>query len=158
MNPLFSVVIPLYNKESVIERTIHSVLSQTVEDYEIIVVNDGSTDNSQMIVEKIENLKIKLIVQENQGASAARNRGIESSIGQYIAFLDGDDVWKPNHLFVMRNLINKFPYCGMYATAHNVKLETNKEKFIDFGFEENYEGVVKRYFKHSTHFKKPSNI
>lgn len=86
---MFSVVIPLYNKELSIGNTIQSVLDQTCQDFEIIVVNDGSTDNSAAVVEAIEDDRIRLIHQENQGVSAARNRGIEETRGEWVAFWMG---------------------------------------------------------------------
>lgn len=80
---MFSVVIPLYNKELSIKNTIESVLKQTFQDFEILVVNDGSTDNSAEIVEQIDDSRIRLIHQANQGVSAARNKGIEKAKFEY---------------------------------------------------------------------------
>lgn len=86
MNLFFSVIIPLYNKANYIERALHSVLSQSFQDFEIIVVNDGSTDEGHVIVEAMDNPKIKLIHQKNSGGSAARNLGIENSTSEYLVF------------------------------------------------------------------------
>ena len=97
-NIIFSVIIPLYNKEKYIKQTILSVLNQTFSDFEIIVVDDGSTDKSSEIVKFINSRKIKLIYQENSGPSRARNRGIEEARGEYLAFLDADDEWLPKKL------------------------------------------------------------
>ena len=97
-SPFFSVVIPLYNKEETISETIHSVLSQTFDNFEVIVVNDGSRDNGPSVVGKIQDRRIIMVHQENAGVSAARNKGTEIALGEYIAFLDGDDKWKKNHL------------------------------------------------------------
>ncbi len=155
MNPLFSVVIPLYNKELVVKRAIDSVLNQTEENFEIIIVNDGSTDKSQDEVEKINSKRINLIVQENQGASAARNKGIDHSKGKYVAFLDGDDVWKPNHLQLQKKLIEKFPDCGLYATAHEIHLKNGKTKCLEFGVKNGFEGIIDRFFKHSVYYRMP---
>ena len=91
---MISVVIPLYNKEKQIKRTIQSVLTQTFQDFEIVIVNDGSTDNSTIEVEKIKDSRIRLIHQENAGVSAARNKGIEEAKYELIALLDADDEWK----------------------------------------------------------------
>lgn len=96
--PYFSVVIPLYNKEIYIKRTLESVLAQTFTDFEIIIVDDGSTDTSCDIVESINDPRIHLICQENGGPSKARNRGIKEAKGQFIAFLDADDEWLPEKL------------------------------------------------------------
>src|SRR5690554_5521626 len=95
---MFSVVIPLYNKELSISNTIQSVLDQTFQNFEIVIVNDGSTDNSVKEVEKFDDKRIRLIHQENQGVSAARNRGIKEARYEWIAFLDGDDLWEKEHL------------------------------------------------------------
>ncbi len=115
---MISVVIPLYNKERYIKRAICSVLNQSFGDFEIIIVNDGSTDNSLSIVEDIADARIKLINQKNAGVSAARNRGIMESKYDFIAFLDADDEWKENHLDVIVDLIQEFPSCGVFATSY----------------------------------------
>lgn len=106
---MFSVVIPLYNKESSIKKTIQSVLEQSFKDFEIIIVNDGSTDNSLAVVEEINDDRIKIINQENQGVSAARNKGIEKARFDWISFLDGDDLWLPEKLMVMSQAIIAHP-------------------------------------------------
>lgn len=113
----FSVVIPLYNKALHIERAVKSVLHQTYQEFEIVVVNDGSTDCGRDVVENIHDTRLRLINQSNQGASAARNRGIEAANHHYIAFLDADDEWQPNYLEEVQILISNFPSCGGYATA-----------------------------------------
>lgn len=114
---MFSVVIPLYNKELSIKNTIQSVLNQTYQDFEIIVINDGSTDNSAKIVESISDDRIRLVNQSNQGVSAARNCGIRVAINQWVAFLDGDDLWKDNHLEEINKMINLFPDEKVYVTS-----------------------------------------
>src|SRR5690606_12962360 len=94
----FSIIVPLYNKEKYLKATLKSVLQQTFIDFEIIIVNDGSTDKSLEIAKSFKNERIKIYTQENQGVSAARNLGIEKSTSEYCCFLDADDVWKDNHL------------------------------------------------------------
>ncbi len=96
--PMFSVVIPLYNRADLVVTAIGSVMEQTVHDFEIIIVDDGSTDNPAPRVEAIGDLRIRYIRQDNRGASAARNKGISKARGSYIAFLDSDDLWLPRHL------------------------------------------------------------
>lgn len=108
MRPLISVVIPLYNKEKWIERCLRSVLAQTYDNLQIIIVNDGSTDRSLDVVECIEDERIQIIDQANGGVSSARNRGIEESQGEYIAFLDADDEWKAEHLHVLLEGFKRF--------------------------------------------------
>lgn len=96
--PLVSVVIPTYNREQVVGKTIKSVLNQTIQDYEIIVVDDGSVDNTKKIIEQFKSDKIKYFFQHNQGAQAARNAGLSKATGKYIGFLDSDDWWLPTFL------------------------------------------------------------
>ena len=104
---MFSVIIPLYNKELSISNTIQSVLDQTFQDFEIVIVNDGSTDNSIKEVEKFDDKRIRLIHQKNQGVSAARNRGIEEAKYEWVAFLDADDMWMDNHLSEYKRAIDE---------------------------------------------------
>jgi hypothetical protein len=116
--PKFSVVIPLFNKEQTIERTIRSVLNQTIQDFEIIVVNDGSTDNGPAIAEKIGDPRIRIIHQQNQGVSAARNKGWKEARAEWIAFLDADDFWDTLFLNEIKALTDSYPDCGVYATRY----------------------------------------
>ena len=112
---MISVVIPLYNKERSIERTIQSVLNQSYTDYELIVVNDGSTDRSSNVVERMNVERMKVISQANAGVSAARNRGIMEAKGDYVAFLDGDDLWDEDFLKEMVRLIEDYPGKSIYG-------------------------------------------
>ena len=137
----FSVIIPLYNKAPYIRKALESVLAQTYTDYELIVVDDGSTDDSACIVQQFidERLKVKgeetsgavtsiynlspityklsvrLITQSNAGVSAARNNGVAQASGNYIAFLDADDWWESTYLERMAQLIEDYPEAGLYA-------------------------------------------
>ncbi len=112
MMPKVSVIIPTYNREQFIVRAINSVLSQIYRDFEIIIVDDGSTDHTKNILDQF-NGKIKYIYQDNQGVSAARNRGIQESSGQYIAFLDSDDYWVPEKLTLQVDVLEKNPHIGI---------------------------------------------
>jgi|SRR5690554_169225 len=114
---MFSVVIPLYNKELSITNTVQSVLDQTCQDFEIVIINDGSTDNSIKAVEAINDSRIRLIHQENQGVSAARNCGIKEAKFEWIAFLDGDDLWEPNHLEEITKMMNLYPKEKVFVTS-----------------------------------------
>lgn len=98
MNPLVSVVIPLYNKDRYVHEALRSVLMQTVQEFEVIVVDDGSTDTSIKRASEIKDTRIRLIRQVNAGAAAARNTGIMAAKGTWIAFLDADDRWLPHNL------------------------------------------------------------
>ena len=117
MKPFFSVVIPLFNKQHHIERTIESVLQQTFTDFEIIVINDGSTDRSEALVSQIDDPRIRLVTQENLGAGAARNSGIKLAKGELVALLDADDQWHPFFLEQITTLIKAYPEHSVYATA-----------------------------------------
>jgi glycosyltransferase involved in cell wall biosynthesis len=113
-----TVVMPLYNKEADVKRAIESVLKQSVLDFELIVVNDGSTDNGPGIVRSINNSRIRIIDQENAGVSAARNRGIQEASADLIAFLDADDEWKPVFLETILDLKKQYPTCNVFATNY----------------------------------------
>lgn len=102
--PLFSVVIPLYNKSSDLNISIGSAISQTVSNIEIIVVDDGSTDDSVVVAKSIGDSRIRIIQQTNRGQAAARNVGIFASTGRYVAFLDADDYWSSTHLDELRSI------------------------------------------------------
>lgn len=119
---MISVIIPLYNKASYIERTIQSVLQQSFQDFEIIVVDDESTDGGDLIVEKLatDRLAIQLIRRPNGGQSAARNSGIEAAQGELIAFLDADDQWRPEYLESLAAMRRRFPEAGVLATGYRV--------------------------------------
>lgn len=122
----FSVVIPLYNKEHYIEKTLKSVLEQTFCDFEILVIDDGSSDNSLMTARKVVSDKIRIIEQKNQGVSVARNTGIQNAKGEYIAFLDADDEWKNNYLETINELTNSYPQSDIYVTAYAVQMGNGK--------------------------------
>ena len=122
----FSVVIPLYNKEHYIEATIRSVLDQTCTDYEVLVVDDGSRDNSLALARKFESDRVRIIPQENQGVSVARNTGILNAKGEYICFLDADDEWRPDYLATIDDLTVKYPESAIFVTAYAVNMGNGK--------------------------------
>ncbi len=112
----FSVVIPVYNKANTIKASIDSVFAQAFNDFEIIVVDDGSTDNINDVLKEYDNLTI--IHQNNSGVSVARNTGIENAKGDFVCFLDADDLWKDNHLSTLSMLIDKYPDINYFVTSH----------------------------------------
>jgi len=139
-----SVVIPLYNKQDTIVNTLKSVLEQSFTDFEIIIINDGSTDNSAALVTAIIDNRISLFTTKNQGVSRARNFGIEKANSPFIAFIDADDYWYPNHLEHLVKLYQSFPNCGIYATNYENYYSINK--IIPSHFETyskpNWQGIV----------------
>lgn len=145
----FSVIIPLYNKELHIGRAIQSVLNQSLQDFQLIVVDDGSMDNSAKVVENFRDERVTIIRQENAGVSAARNLGITKSQGELIAFLDADDEWLPDFLFTIERLVNKFPGAGIYATNYAICTEDELLKSPTLSEIPVYpwEGIVLSYFR-----------
>lgn len=116
--PHFSVVIPLYNKLSHIIRTVDSVLRQSYKDFEIIVVDDGSTDGGPTRLQRLRSEHVRLVRQVNGGVSNARNRGIKEAKGEIVAFLDADDTWEPHFLEVMAKLQRDFPDAKAFGSAY----------------------------------------
>lgn len=111
--PLVSIIMPAYNVAPWIAQTLSSVLKQTLSDWECIVVDDGSTDETPRIVSSFADSRIRLISQENTGVAAARNKGLDAAQGQYIAFLDADDVWHPLALERMYSTLAAHPACAL---------------------------------------------
>lgn len=112
-----SVVVPLYNKAAYIEKTLRSVLTQTLPPDEVIVVDDGSTDNGPELIQVIDDQRLRIIHQDNQGPGSARNRGLLAARSAYIAFLDADDEWLPNFLEVTLNHLQQHPDCALCVTG-----------------------------------------
>ncbi|NND61642.1 MAG: glycosyltransferase family 2 protein [Flavobacteriaceae bacterium] len=116
--PKFSVVIAVYNKAGFVGKTIESVLAQTFQDFELLILNDGSTDDSEAEIKTyLNDDRISYFSEENKGVSAARNFLIEKSNSPYIAFLDADDYWYPNFLAEQNRLAEKYPMESVFATA-----------------------------------------
>lgn len=148
-NNFFSVIIPLYNKVEYIERAILSIINQTYQNFEIIVVNDGSSDNGEIIVKSIKDRRITLINQQNQGVSIARNNGVNYSNYDFIAFLDADDIWDLDFLSELNILINKYPDSGIYGINHYCKFANDKVSFENYKwlFQGKKNGLIEDYFK-----------
>ncbi len=123
--PEISVVVPLYNKSLYIERTIRSILAQQCADFEILVVDDGSTDGGGSLVEALNDPRILLVRQNNQGRSAARNRGGREARAELVALLDADDEMGPGHLSALLRLRRLFPQAGLYATGYRKTFHRN---------------------------------
>lgn len=125
----FSIVIPLYNKAANILATLESVAHQSYQNYELIVVDDGSSDGSAELVRSKVSETVKLVQQENQGVSVARNRGVKEAQGEIIAFLDADDTWEPHYLEEMASMVDKFSTADCFASAYQFIREG--DKYID---------------------------
>lgn len=127
MKPRFSIIVPLYNKAPYVRKALDSIIAQSYNDWECIIVDDGSTDNSAAICEeylkdKFETINLKLEIrilrQPNSGVAKARNVGVENSHGEYLCFLDADDWWELNYLEEMDKLIKEYPNAGIYCTNY----------------------------------------
>lgn len=148
MQPFFSVVISVFNKKDHIKDTINSVLNQSFKNIEIIVVDDGSTDGSSQIINDFLDERIKVIRTKNQGASKARNTGITNANTNYIALLDGDDLWHKDFLMHIKEAIAAFPDEKVYATALSQKYP-NKTVPVSYSFKQKELYSVRNYFKSS---------
>ena len=109
-SPFFSIIIPTYNRAAFITKAIKSVLEQTYNDWELIIIDDGSTDNTKDVIKQFEDVRINYFFQKNQERSSARNNGIKKSKGKYICFLDSDDYYLNNRLQLLYNEINKLDH------------------------------------------------
>ena len=147
-----SIVIPLYNKGPHISRTIQSVLNQTEQNFEIIVVDGQSTDEGPEIVKSFEDPRILFFEQIGSGVSSARNEGISHSRSDFVAFLDADDEWMPDHLETLLRLRETYPEAGAYTTAYLVKYPNSQIKMASFHAipEKPWEGLLPSYFKSAT--------
>ena len=114
--PFFSVIIPTYNRQHLFDMALKSVLNQTYKDFEVIVVDDGSKDQTNELVRNFDDARIKYLYQVNHGVSHARNRGIEISRGKFIAFLDSDDRWVPQKLQRVNELVHQHPHISIFHT------------------------------------------
>lgn len=149
---MVSVIMPVYNGEKFLSEAIESVLAQTFSDFELIIINDGSKDNSLNIIKECakKDSRIKVIDQENKGVSSARNTGINQSEGQFVAFLDCDDVWEKEKLESQISEFNKnekIKICGTWGIVIN----KNGEKIKDF----NYPPLSNKKIKLSSVYKYP---
>lgn len=145
---MISVIIPLYNKERQIERTLRSLQLQTFRHFEVIIVDDGSTDKSVEKAKQATGLSIHIIRQRNAGVSAARNTGINHAKYDLIAFLDADDEWKPQYLETQYSLYQRYPDCSVYACNYEFedlrgKVTSSIIRGIPFSTQD---GILSNYF------------
>lgn len=150
----FSVIIPLYNKAPYVAKAIKSVLAQTFTDYELVVMDDGSHDDSYAIAQKaIEGrANCHACQQMNAGVSMARNNAVALSRGKFLCFLDADDWWEPTFLEEMDQLVNDYPEAGIYGTNYTIVNETRHKTRVamvgvDAGFKKGYINYCQVYAK-----------
>ncbi len=142
-------MIPLFNKEASIKRALLSVLTQAFSDFEVIVVDDESTDGGPQIVSRHQDQRIRLIRQKHGGVSAARNRGVAESQSDRIAFLDADDEWEKTFLNSIFDLVKRYPGAGLYSTAYKI-VDRNGAHIVRCGAEfrdETHPEVVRHFFR-----------
>lgn len=157
---MFTVIIPLYNKAPYIEKAIRSVLAQTFQEFELIVIDDGSTDDGldklRVLSSELQKnnpkfiTKLRILEQKNQGVSVTRNNGVKLAKYDYIAFLDADDWWDADYLLEMNSLITKYPEAAIYASSY-YKVKNSKmipaQIGVENGFTEGYMNYFKAYSK-----------
>jgi glycosyltransferase involved in cell wall biosynthesis len=136
---MFSIIIPLYNKEKYVEKALQSIVNQTFKEFEIIIVDDGSTDSSLEIVKhfQVENCKLQIIEQKNSGVSTARNNAVRASKYDYLAFLDTDDWWASDYLAKMKCLIDDFPEGALFASSY-FKVKNGKQVPAKIGVNQDF--------------------
>ncbi len=141
--PTVSIIIPTYNRAHLVDRAIQSVLDQTYQDFELIVVDDASTDNTEEVVKSFKDKRIRYIcLQKNKGGAAARNTGIEASNGEYIAFQDSDDEWLPEKLEKqMKVFENASPEVGVVYTGF-LRIKDGRESYIPYSWVTQKEGNI----------------
>lgn len=142
---MFTIVTPVFNKKDFVKDTIQSVLNQSYQDFEYIIIDDGSTDGSEFVVQQFSDTRIKFIMQKNAGVSAARNRGIRESTKEFVLFLDADDIFHVDHLKWLTVIITQYPNYNFFGTGYktfsnsiNITLNTsninmqiyNKHSFV----------------------------
>jgi len=137
-NIIVSVIIPVYNSEKYLKETIQSVINQTIQNWELIIVDDGSSDSSAEIAEKIklQDKRIRLIQKQNTGVSDSRNVGISNAKGKYISFLDSDDIWMPNNLKYKINLLESTYSDGVYSFCEIINEHSEKTGIVKKGNEQ----------------------
>lgn len=169
---MFSIILPLYNKAPYVEKTLESIALQSYKNFELIILNDGSTDESletvQHYIQKNRVLKslqekklLRIISQENQGVSVTRNNGVKLAKQDYIVFIDGDDWWKADFLKELSLLIEKYPEAGIYGTSFS-KVYKHKTIEADFNlppdFESGYIDYCQLYADNATEWMPLTSI
>lgn len=150
MQPKITIIVPLYNKVAEVDRALKSILTQTISEYELLIIDGGSTDGSLNVVEPyLQDSRIRLLHQKSKGLPAGRNEAILESKGDLIAFLDADDEWHPNFLETIIRLYNTYPGAGIYATAYErCVIDICKDNIVrGLPPERPWEGYIPSYFR-----------
>lgn len=142
----FTVIIPLFNKAKTIERAVRSVLEQTHENFEIIVIDDGSTDGSVEAISTIEDPRIMVIRQPNRGVSSARNSGVRRASHAHIAFLDADDAWKPDFLRAIATLVLAASHAVLFSVRHDIVLPSGERMLGSLSLAADHFGRVPNFY------------
>ena len=145
--PTVSVIIPTYNRSNLVKEAVESVLQQTYTDFEVLVVDDGSTDDTRSVVKQIQDSRIKYYYKDNGGQSSARNFGLIKAHGQYIAFLDHDDLWPDNNY--LTTMMNHMQSQDKYGAAYARVTQLDKGQIKPFAKEHRYKSgwITKAYFE-----------
>ena len=148
--PKFSIIMPGYNVEDYIERAVNSVLNQTEKDFELIIVNDGSTDNTKKICDEFKDKKIKIVHKKNGGLSDARNEGVKKATGEYLIFIDSDDYWDKDLLKEINKSLDNDPDLVRFqireVTDKNEKTDYKEKTFKNKSGEEAFDLITKYHF------------
>lgn len=141
--PYFAIIMPLYNKAPYVRKAVESVMEQTFGDWELIVVDNGSTDSSGEIVTGITDSRIRIVrLEENIGPGGARNYGVSQSAAPWVCFLDADDWWEPTFLEEMTGLIERHPDAGIYGTGYYI-VKNGRKRVAPIGVDEDFkEGEI----------------
>jgi glycosyltransferase involved in cell wall biosynthesis len=148
LRPAVSIVMPLYEKGATVGRAVASVLAQTVADFELVVVDDGSTDGGPAAARAFADPRVRVLGQANAGVSAARNRGIAATTGELVTFLDADDRWERDFLETILRLRKSYPSCAMFATRYTVVAPDGRTRpaYVHGVRPDTWEGIIADYF------------
>ncbi|MGQ0828892.1 MAG: glycosyltransferase family 2 protein [Bacteroidota bacterium] len=142
--PFFSIVLPSYNRAHILRETIASVLNQSFTNWELLIVDDGSKDNTKEIVTGLKDDRIRYIYQTNQERSVARNNGIKNVLGQYICFLDSDDLYKSNHLENLYNEIKQLDFSeALFFVNHTTLIDKNQASTTTLKYDKTSDYFIK---------------
>ena len=146
-----SIIIPTYNRGPYISRALNSIINQSFQDFEVIIVDGNSTDNGIEIIRSFDDSRIRLIQQNGKGVSAARNQGVKESQADLVAFLDADDEWMPLHLETVLQLRKRYPDAGLYTTAYKIFMNDGKIQWANYKYIPSppWEGLLPNYFTSS---------